>query len=360
MGHLLSFNDSTPPFQPQQHPEPALPPTQNINTCSKSALLVENDESLSKFLRRCLKDEGYAVRTASNTGEGLRLYRDCAPFNVVLIDYCAPQRNEVVINCLAPQTKGIELALAIQGVDPSQGIIIAAFAYRSAAEVPRPPQAMHIPILTDWSVSQLRSLLEKIEVRRAIKTLTASPSSPELLRLQRFAKFKVRGLGRAACGRDWDDLLEEALYRTLIGAENTQNGRHWNRTVTFVQHLVGAISSIASVWRRQFKENNTYPISELVVHDAEGQEHSPLDKVPSGCAPADECLIERGEKERFLTMLGDNADASQVFRGLVDGLQKNEIKSKYGLDERKYTAAIRRIRVRLLRSNRSRGGGNGK
>ena len=170
----------------------------------------------------------------------------------------------------------------------------------------------------------------------------------------------VRGVGRAACGRDWEDLLGEALYRTLIGAEDARKGRHWNRKVTFVQHVAWAMSSIASVWKRQFKENNTYSISELVVNDAEGQERSPLDKVPSVCAPTDECLIERSEEERFLTMLRDNPDASQVFRGLVDGLMKNEIKSKYGLDEKRYAAAIRRIRVRLLRSNGNRGGGNGK
>ena len=93
MAHLLSFIDATPQFR---HPEPlelALPPTQSINASRKSALLVENDESLLKFLRRFLKDEGYAVRTAKNSEEGLRLYRDCAPFNVVLINYCVPQSD---------------------------------------------------------------------------------------------------------------------------------------------------------------------------------------------------------------------------------------------------------------------------
>ena len=85
MGYSLHFNDSKPPHQPRQHSTPSLPPARSINTSAKSALLVESDESLSGFLRRRLKDEGYAVRTASNSEEGLRLYRECAPFNVVLI-----------------------------------------------------------------------------------------------------------------------------------------------------------------------------------------------------------------------------------------------------------------------------------
>jgi len=291
-----------------------------------------------------LKDEGYTVRTASNTEEGLRLYRECAPFNVVLIDYFVSRRSGTGIDCLAPQTNGVELALAIHSIDPLQGIIIAAFAYRSAGEIPRPAEAMRIPFLLDVNIHQLRSLLEKIEIDRAIKALT----SPELLRLQRFAKFRVRGLGRAASGRDWEDLLGEALYRTLMGAEDAQNGRHWNKKVTFVQHLAGAMSSIANVWKRQFKEKTTYLMSELSVCDPEGQEHSPFDDVPSACTPADKQLIEKSEKDSVLELLQDSPHASQVFRGLVDHLKKTEIMSKYGLDEKQYAAALRRIRVRLL------------
>ncbi len=353
MGYSLSFIDSTHSSQPHERLEPSLPPTRSINTATKSALLVESDESLSNFLRRRLKGEGYAVRTASNGEEGLRLYRDCAPFNVVLIDYFVSQRSGVGIDYLAPQTKGVELAMAIHHIDLSQGIIIAAFAYRSAGEVPRPPEAMHIPLLFDSNLYQLRSLLEKIEIDRAIKALTSS----ELLRLQRFAKFRVRGLGRAASGRDWEDLLGEALYRTLMGAEDTQNGRHWNRKVTFVQHLAGAMQSIANVWKRQFKEKNTYLMSELSIHDPEGKEHSPFDDVPSGGTTADERLIKESEQDRLVALLQDSPDASHVFRGLVEGLKKNDIISRYGLDEKRYAAAVRRIRVKLLaeKNNRNRG-----
>jgi len=353
MAHLLSMIDTRPQFEGPQPPELSLPPTKNINASSKSALLVENDESLLNFLRRSLKDEGYAVRTASSSEEGLRLYRDCAPFNVVLIDYCLPESNSVEIDYCAPQTNGIELAMAIREINPSQGIIIAAFDYRNAGEVPRPRELMHIPLLIDISKFQLRSLLEKIEVDRAIEALTSS----ELLRLQQFAAFRVRGLGRATRGRTGEDLLAEALLGTLIGAEVTGKGRHWNKDVDFVRHLTGAMRSISSCWKRQFKEKEAYLISELFLHDPEEQEGSPLDNVASGDPAADQRLIEKGEQDRVLTIFKADPEATQVLHGLLGSLKKNEIMSGYGLDEKRYAAAMKRIRVKLL--GRRNGGGRG-
>ena len=47
-------------------------------------------------------------------------------------------------------------------------------------------------------------------------------------------------------------------------------------------------------------------------------------------------------------MFKDDPKATQVLQGLLDGLKKNEIMTRYGLDERKYAAAVRRIRVKLL------------
>src|SRR6266566_5305920 len=70
-------------------------PSTSINTSRLSALLVENDRSLlRKFLIDTLEDKGYTVRTAWNAEEGLRLYSDCAPFSVVLIEHCVPQRDK--------------------------------------------------------------------------------------------------------------------------------------------------------------------------------------------------------------------------------------------------------------------------
>jgi DNA-directed RNA polymerase specialized sigma24 family protein len=226
-------------------------------------------------------------------------------------------------------------------------------AYQNAAEVPRPRELMHIPLLIDISNFQLRGLLEKIEVDRAIEALT----SAELLRLRQFAAFHVRGLGRAARGRTGEDLLQEALMRTLIGAEDVQKGRHWNKDVAFTWHLIGAMQSISNHWKRQFKDMEPYLISEFPVRDAEGQEHSPLDNVASGHAAADQRLIEKDEEDRVLTIFKDDPEATQMLQDFLDGLKKNEIKSRYGLDERKYAATVKRIRMKLR--GRRNGGGQG-
>jgi hypothetical protein len=228
-------------------------------------------------------------------------------------------------------------------------MIIAAFDYLNAGEVPRPLELMHIPLLTDPRSSRLRSLLEKIEVDRAIEALTSS----ELLRLQRFADFRVRGLGRAARGRTGRDLLAEAQLRTLIGAEATREGRHWNKNVDFVQHLKRAMESISNCWKRQFKEKEAYLISELPIQDAEGQEHSPLDKVASGHAATDQLLIDKDEEERVLMIFKDDPEATQVLLGLLHGLKKNEM----GLDKKQFAATEKRIRLKLL--GRRNGGSRG-
>jgi len=316
-------------------------------------LLVENDDSLLNFLKRSLTEEGYEVHPASNSEEGLRLYRDCGPFNVVLIDYFVPQSDERKIDYWGPPTNGIKLAEDIRRKNPSQGIIIAAFAYRSVGEVPRPRELMDIPVLIDTGNFQLRRLLEKIEVDRAMEAL--SPS--ELLQLQQFADFRVRGLGRAACGRTGEDLLSEAQLRTLIGAGATRQGRHWNKHVDFVWHLTGAMRSISNCWKRQFeaavqrKETDAYLRPALPIHDAEGQEHSPLDNMASGDKTVDQRLIEKEEEDRVLSIFEDDPEATQVARGLLDGLKKDEIMVTYGLDEKKYAAAVKRIRKLLGRRN---------
>src|SRR5579864_244504 len=349
MSHLLSFIQSGPPQQPPESGPPPQPPTEParcINVAQRSALLVENDKSLVDILRTCLEKEGYAVRIGSNTEEAIRLYREFTPFRVVLIDYCVPQRDGIEIDCCAPQTQAIKLAMAIRKIDRGQGIILAAFDFQSASEVPRRPEVMDIPTLVGClDIPQLRRCLEKIELLRAIRALTRA----EELRLQEVAKFRIYGLGRAACGRDWQDLLSEAFSRTVLGVTDTKNGRHWNKNVDLVRHLTEAMRSIASSWKRQFVgEENTYLISELQTRDAEGDDYSLFDNVASGHIPADQRLIEQENEHRVFASLRGDQDATQVLEAWMDGFRKSEILTKCGLDEKRYDAAVRRIRVKLL------------
>src|ERR1017187_2997084 len=163
MEHLLSLIDTKPQFEIASPPGPPYSPalpfplSKDVKASPRKALLVENDGSLLNILQASLRNEGYEVSAAASSEEGLRLYRlyqDCAPFNVVVIDYYVPQRNGDLIDCLAQQTNGTALASEILKGNPSQGIIIAAFDYRNAGEIKLECELKHIPLLLDTSNSQ--------------------------------------------------------------------------------------------------------------------------------------------------------------------------------------------------------------
>lgn len=342
MAHLPSFSRSGPPSGTGQPPcpLPSATPPRTINCCRRSALVIENDDSLLNYFENFLREEGYAVRTACDGEEGLRLYRDCNPFNIVLIDYYIPKKSAV------------ELAMAIREINPSQGMILTAFDYRHEGEVPRPPELGQIPFLVDLSNFQLRKLLDKLAIEQAIESLTDA----ELWQLQKFADWRIRGLGRAARGRTGEDLLGEAILSTLIGAERTREGRHWNKKVDFARHLTGAMQSISSGWRDSFDEREAHLTTELISYGAEGQEFSPLDTVPSAEPMPDQYLVAAQEAERILSQFEGDAEAAQVLRGMVQGKRKNHIMQELGLKENEYKAALRRIRTKL--SNGSGRGGD--
>jgi CheY-like chemotaxis protein len=354
MTHLLSFIDPSPqpdlsqPLKPATSTQP-LEPLTSINTAHKSALLVANHPSLLKFLSRFFEEEDYTIRTASNSDEGMRLYDLCGPFTVVLIDYDVPKRNEIEIDYRLPQTSGKNLASDILKINPSQGMIIAAHAYRSPDDLSLPHELMHIAVLIDLSICRLRNFLATVEVRRAVASLTVA----DKLRLRKSAAYWIRGVGQAAHNRTVDDLLGEAQLRTLIGT------RRWNKKVDFVQHLRGAMESIATCWKQKAGDKTTYLMTELLKFSPKGQEIPALGNIASLEPAADRSLIARGEVARIFRMFADDTDATQVLQGWYDDLKPNEIKQKYGLDEKRFAAAKKRIRVRTM-SRRNRDGGGAK
>ena len=66
-----------------------------MNGGNKSALVIEYNESLSRMFTAFLKFDHYLVRTAYDSEDALRLYRDFGPFQVVLIDYRMPRKNGI-------------------------------------------------------------------------------------------------------------------------------------------------------------------------------------------------------------------------------------------------------------------------
>jgi hypothetical protein len=90
------------------------------------------------------------------------------------------------------------------------------------------------------------------EVMAAIESLSAE----EFRRLKKAAGYRIRGLGRAAQHRDYEDLLGEALASTLKGAEGGAEGRKWAKDrVRFVKYLLEAMRSIANHWKESWERS---------------------------------------------------------------------------------------------------------
>jgi len=300
---------------------------------------------LLKIIKEFLEREGYVVRSARNGAEGLRLYGFCAPFDVVLIDYCVPQTNGVEIDYFAPQKDGIELAMAILKKDPLQRMVIWASDYQHEDAVPRPTDLMHIPFVI--GTRQLRKWLEKLQywaTREEVVQAIAALSDADLRKLTKIAR--VRGLGSTPRGA-WEDLPGEALLSTLIGAEHSGNGRRWNKRVDFMTYLAGAMRSISNHWKDKFDQREVLEC-EAVKCDAEGQELSPLDNVASGDTAADQRLITKQKVERIFRMFNGDEHASLVLQGWSKGMKKSEVMQEHGLTEKQYQAAVKRIRVKLV------------
>ena len=96
-----------------------------------SLLLVEDEQVLRTLVAEFLRNEGYDVLEAADGGEGVRLYLDEGPFDLLLVDLRMPvmtgvevcrrvkQQNpgQKVMVCSAAIVKESEDALRAVGVD---------------------------------------------------------------------------------------------------------------------------------------------------------------------------------------------------------------------------------------------------
>jgi hypothetical protein len=185
------------------------------------------------------------------------------------------------------------------------------------------------------------------EVRAALEGLTDA----DLVRLEKYARYRVRGLGRKAKGREQDDLLGEAVQDTLDPVK-----RSWNKDVTFVRHLIGAMRSISSHWREQFDPDEARLESEVARITEEGETLSPLD-LPSSTEPAaDRVMAARRQLEDIEKAVADDRVVYDILGGMRAEMAPTEIREALGLTPTEYETAMKRFR-RRVRS--AQGGSNG-
>jgi len=154
----------------------------------------------------------------------------------------------------------------------------------------------------------------------------------------------MRGLGRACCGRTWEDLLSEAKLSTLEGAAG-HAGRCWNRNVDLVTHLAGVMRSISSHWKRDFDDQEAVLESEIVTCSDEEGSTSRLNDAVSEYPSQEREVAARQEWDLIVMLCHDDPAATQVLRGFSRIMTAAEIRRDFKLTRWEYQQALRRIRL---------------
>lgn len=170
------------------------------------------------------------------------------------------------------------------------------------------------------------------DVARALRSL----SNGELARLKALARLWSRGLPG---GLGWTDILNEAIVRALNGA------RPWPPDVPLLAFLSGVMRSICDEhWRRARRE------LAWVVHDGDM-----ADIGDDAAAPPDAERVTAAAQAvaAIHRLFSADATALKIIAGLAEGMTASEICCAYGLSEREYDSARKRMRRALLRGGLS-------
>ncbi len=172
------------------------------------------------------------------------------------------------------------------------------------------------------------------ELLRRFEEAIHKLNGDELRSLKRFAQWRMRGLGRRAAGKDWEDLLGEALTATVGGSRN------WDSRVDLHTHLLGAMRSISTAWGEIRGTGETYLESELLKA---GDERSPLEQVSTSPDPSEHFEVKEsliGIKRQFER----DQHALDVIHLLAMEYSGREIQTQLGITELQFRATMKRIR----------------
>jgi RNA polymerase sigma-70 factor (ECF subfamily) len=164
-----------------------------------------------------------------------------------------------------------------------------------------------------------------VDATRALQAL----SDADLVRLKALARLWSRGLPG---GIGWADVLNEAVLRVLDGS------RRWPADVPLLAFLSGVMRSICDDhWRRRRRE----PRAEADAAFGLSAEDTAPD--PERTLAAAQALVE------VHRLFARDPCALKIISGLADGLTASEICRHYGVAERDYDTARKRMRRALLR-----------
>jgi DNA-directed RNA polymerase specialized sigma24 family protein len=180
------------------------------------------------------------------------------------------------------------------------------------------------------------SLIDTREIRPAQAVLALNlVSEMDFLRLKAIARLYSRGLPPDV---DWDDLLQEAFTRVLVGARVKPS------EVAMVPFIAGIIRSLRSAHVRRALGGTAEPVA---VDDATepGTELNLLDPAPG----PERSLIAQQELDAVQHLFSNDPLALQIIKGLGDGMSAEQIRAAGKISKVDYDSARKRMRRCLLR-----------
>jgi RNA polymerase sigma-70 factor (ECF subfamily) len=157
------------------------------------------------------------------------------------------------------------------------------------------------------------------------------------LRLKAIARLYARGLPPDVA---WDDLLQEALTRVLVGSRRQPEG------VTMVAFLAGIMRSLkAEHWRRALQGSGGHNALRIDQASEESHEVELRDPAPG----PERSLSARQELTAIERLFADDPVALKIIAGLSEGLSAEQIRVATEISKTDYDSARRRMRRTLLR-----------
>jgi hypothetical protein len=173
------------------------------------------------------------------------------------------------------------------------------------------------------------------EINAAIESLT----SAQLKRLERNARWRVKGLGRKKAGRNWEELLQETVTSFCSGT------RRWNKEkIDFMRAMTEAIRSISNNWGRTFDEDEPFLETELVTTSSEGVESKPFSNVVAANWNVQKEMETKKELEIIENLLSKRELAALIIMGWKDKMTGTEIQIDLEISKTQYETEVTWIR----------------
>lgn len=183
------------------------------------------------------------------------------------------------------------------------------------------------------------SAQEVVATQEEITKAFESLSDAQLLKLKKYAQWRIGWLGNITGGMTAANLIADAILGTL-----EENGRNWYKErVDFPTHLFGAIKSISRHIREKYERQEGSVDWAYPVVNEEGKEIDPLQDVPSEKPNPERAFEIKEQIGKIKGALNGKELDLEVLNGLLSEMKGPEIQEILSLSQTEYETVIKRI-----------------